>query len=128
MTKTSYGCMLPCSVFIRYTLSSVRPQLGWPKLCEHSKQRLDKGMGVSAYALQYGGSVRGSRNLRSIFRFGNRSGTLVCCLAVQPLRVYRMGYLLATALCSNFACVCTGEVRSTEVSEGKLRDALSVVE
>jgi hypothetical protein len=26
VTKISYGCILPCSVFIRYTLSPVNPQ------------------------------------------------------------------------------------------------------
>jgi hypothetical protein len=37
-------------------------------------------------------------------RFQNLSETLAHGGIVQPLRVYGMGFLLAAALCSNFAC------------------------
>jgi rRNA maturation protein Nop10 len=45
VTKSSYGCILPCSVFMRYTLASTCSQSGRQTPCEYPKWRIDKGMG-----------------------------------------------------------------------------------
>jgi hypothetical protein len=73
---------------------------------------IDKGMGVSVYSLEHGGKAGVPRKFAPILRFGNRSEPLERCGVVQPLKVYRMGYLLATACAAtshvensaNFAC------------------------
>jgi len=58
VAKSGYGYILACSVFMRYTLASMRPQLGRPTPCEHSKSPYVRGWGVSAYSLQHGGRAR----------------------------------------------------------------------
>src|SRR5215218_4046097 len=59
----------------------------------------------------------GASKIGANLRFGNRSETLAHFGVVQPLSVYGRGYLLATDLCSTFACVRCSPKLAKKVSQ-----------